>query len=119
MNKKIVQLKDEKNSIMPLPVTVSDAVYLANVGPLREAVGMIPANADVNGMTLTQFINQAYGSGGTFTFLHISDTHKFNHGITKCIELMVQDTDIPFTIITGDLQLASDKPFLLMLGNQM
>ena len=126
MNKKIVQLKDEKNSIMPLPVTVSDAVYLTNVGPLREAVGMIPANADVNGMTLTQFINQAYGSGGTFTFLHISDTHKFNHGITKCIELMVQDTDIPFTIITGDLQLtgemkstilASDKPFLLMLGN--
>ncbi|MCD7941842.1 MAG: hypothetical protein LUH50_18345 [Bacteroides intestinalis] len=68
MDKRIVQLKDEKNSVMPLPVTVSDAVYLANVGPLREAVGMIPANADVNGMTLTQFMNQAYGRGGHLPF---------------------------------------------------
>lgn len=111
---------------MPLPVTVSDAVYLTNVGPLREAVGMIPENADVNGMTLTQFMNQAYGSGGTFTFLHISDTHKFNYGISKCRELMDQNTNIPFTLITGDLQLtdemkstiqSSNNPFLLLLGN--
>lgn len=126
MEKKIVQLKDEKTGVMPLPVTVSDAVYLTNIGPLREAVGALPANMDINGMTLTQFLNQAYGNGGTFTFLHISDTHGYNYGIGKCKELMEQNEDIPITIITGDLQLSdemkstmlrSENPFLLVLGN--
>lgn len=39
MEKKIVQLSDKSNNLQPLPVTVSDAVYLTGINPIRGTVG--------------------------------------------------------------------------------
>lgn len=126
MEKKIVQLTDVKNELSPLPITVSDAVYLTNIQPLKEASGNLPAGSDINGLTLTQFLNRAYCKEGRLSFLHISDTHKYNYGITKCKELMEQDLSFEFTLLTGDLQITNEmkntiqstsRPFLALLGN--
>lgn len=127
MKKQIIQLKDGTAGILPLPVTVSDAVYLTNMMPLKRDIGVLPAGTNVSGMTLTQFLNRAYGEeGGRFSFLHISDTHKSNYGIKKCKELMEDDSDLGFTLMTGDLQLRDDmlptilstnRPYLTLLGN--
>lgn len=127
MTKRIVQLQDRKSGISPLPVTVSDAVYLTNITALENGIGRLNAGDNVNGMTLSQFFNRAYGQeGGRFSFLHISDTHKSNYGLARCKELMEGDSSLGFTLITGDLQFQEDmlatirstsRPYLTLLGN--
>ncbi|MCS2336737.1 metallophosphoesterase [Bacteroides sp. BFG-606] len=124
MEKKIVQLSDKSNNLQPLPVTVSDAVYLAGINPIRGTLGRFSDGEDVNGLTLTEFINKAFCFQEPFSFLHISDTHKSIYGLNKCKELMDTDESI-YTLVTGDLQLtaemkaivASSDRFLVMLGN--
>lgn len=122
---KIVHLNDKKAGIGLLPVSASDAVYLTNVGALQAPIGNIPAGSDINGMTLTQMLNKAFGKEGSISFLHISDTHGYGYGINKCNELMDESPEL-FTIITGDLQLSdnmrtailtSKHEILTMTGN--
>ena len=107
MEKKIVQLSDKSNNLQPLPVTVSDAVYLTGINPIRGTVGRFSDGEDVNGLTLTEFINKAFCFQESFSFFHISDTHKSIYGLNKCKELMDTDESI-YTLVTGDLQLTSE-----------
>lgn len=125
MKRKIVQLTDKKNETKPLPITVSDAVYITGTNPLSYDLGLLRAGDNINGMTLSQFINRAYCKKGNYTFLHMSDPHRYAYGLRKCKELMDSDESMEMTLVTGDLQitnemkqvLLSDERFYLMLGN--
>lgn len=102
----------------------SESVILNGCEILQRDLGNIEAGTDINGMSVTELINSAFGDN-KLSFFHISDTHGQNTGLEKCADLMGMG-EAEFTIATGDLQLTStmkstiinsDKPFLTLYGN--
>lgn len=72
---------------------------------LAQDVGDFKAGEDLGGLSLDEFIR--YGINGEsrtkVRFLHISDTHNIGNSVSKCKSLMDDDSDIDFTLHTGDV----------------
>ena len=106
-----IQLKDGANNLYP--VTKSDNVVLENVTPVANPSINIIEGTDVNGMTLTEFMNAAYGERHRLAFLHISDTHGGTAGVAEMASLAdAEGSDIDFIVHTGDFGAASFNAFV-------
>ena len=71
------------------------------------------------------YVEERYGGSNSISFMHISDTHMFDTTLNKFVGL-VQQTDVPFSVITGDMYFnnaqvktvrSSAKPIYLVPGN--
>lgn len=103
----------------------SNSVFIDGVGKVTQNIGYLVKGQDINGMTLSEFIEEGF-TQDRLSFLHISDNHKSNNGLAVCKNMMESNDNIAFTIVTGDIQMtdamkdtmmSTDKPFLTLYGN--
>lgn len=98
----------------------------ANLGFSSEDVlikNLIINGRDFNGISLNEALQRLF-STTNLTFYHISDTHGYQYGINKCIELMGDDPSM-FTVLTGDIvataamktAMVNSGKFYTLLGN--
>ena len=90
---------------------------------LPSTIGSLDAGTDIGGMTIDDFIT--YGIQGRphkFTFLHMGDPHAQTATIANAKDLMANDANISFLIITGDMDVALGSALseaMLSVGSKM